>query len=493
MNAGAAARTPRRIVVIHTDAQAHDFLECGGYPGFRTPNLSRLAARGTRFTRAYACNGVCVPSRASLMTGRYPIAHGVMNNHMNLHPDEPRMGRLFADAGFATGYFGKTHFGNNNADMAGEGWSESFLVSDYNRHLAVHGCGVRYPEKSLSHPLGLRYWQAGPSDIPEELYFENVLAGCALDFVSRHRDRDFLCFLSMVAPHGPFSPPERFLRMFRPGDIPLRPRSAEELQGKPPAFQRWIRQNQAYLNPAELEVFLAVMASLLALVDEQMGRILDGLESLGILEDTWIVFTSDHGDFSSAYGAIGKSWCMDDLLMRIPLIVSGPGVHPGSRLEAHVQNCDILPFLLDAAGEPRPQRMQGKSLLPLLRNPSERGREAVFACQSNEYSADRLVQSMVVHDGWKYVESFPAHPQLFDLANDPMEWVNLAGSPRCRERQEDLRDRLLQWHLGAAGGFFHPETAGFWEDETGFYNPAVFTGERIRAAGPGIRTVESRY
>ncbi|HRJ72484.1 MAG TPA: sulfatase-like hydrolase/transferase, partial [Terrimicrobiaceae bacterium] len=316
-------------------------------------------------------------------------------------------------------------------------------------------------------------------------YFERVIADRAADFVRRHRDRDFLCFLSMVAPHGPFTPPERILRGFSAGDIPLRPRSPHELEGKPPAFQRWIRQNQAYLNDAELGHFLAVMAALVALVDEQVGRILDVLEEEGIAEETLIVFTSDHGDFSSAYGVIGKSWCMDDLLLRIPLIVAGPGGLAGSSSAALVQNCDILPFLLEYSGLSCPVKVQGRSFGGSFADPSQAHRDAVFACQSNEFSGGRLVQSMVVRDGWKYVESTPECPQLFDLINDPMEWVNLAGRRDTADRELALRGDLLQWHLEVSGGFFRPEVAGFWEDETCFYNEKLFTGERIRPTIPG--------
>src|SRR5687767_1432279 len=146
------------------------------------------------------------------------------------------------------------------------------------------------------------------------------------------------------------------------------------------------------------------MAALVAMVDEQVGRILEALESWGILDDTLIVFASDHGDFSSAYGVIGKSWCMDEVLLRIRLIVSGRGGTPGTRCDGQIQNCDILPFLLDYAGLDCPSRVQGRSFKAAFSDPSRQHRDAVFACQSNEYSKGRLVQSMVIREGWKYVE-----------------------------------------------------------------------------------------
>ncbi len=235
---------PRRILLVHTDAQAHDMIGFGQALGFRTPNLERLARGGTRFTRAYACNGVCVPSRAALMTGRYPVANGVTNNFCRLAWEQPRMGRIFAHAGFVTGYFGKTHFGSPGVDMAAEGWSESFTKNDYNALLAEKVPGLRYPKAGLDPQLPLRYWQAGASMIPGPWYHETVMADQAINFLRRNRGRDHLCFLSFVAPHGPFSPPHGFYGRFSPDDIQLRPRNPHELDRKPPAFVRWIRQNQ---------------------------------------------------------------------------------------------------------------------------------------------------------------------------------------------------------------------------------------------------------
>src|SRR5690606_12381809 len=136
----AAMTAPLNILVIQTDAQHHQWLGFRGTTPVRTPHLDRLAReRAVVFDRAYSCSGVCVPSRTSLMTGRYTIGHGVVNNHTTPRPDrEPWLGRLLRDAGYRTGYFGKTHFAGNDHDMPGEGWDESFLPHDYLQYLRDH-------------------------------------------------------------------------------------------------------------------------------------------------------------------------------------------------------------------------------------------------------------------------------------------------------------------------------------------------------------------
>lgn len=460
------------IVLIHTDAQVHNFLGCAGHECLRTPHIDDLAREGTRFSSAYACSGVCVPSRASLMTGRYPIAHGVTRNEHTMPSSEVTMGQLFDAAGFATGYFGKTHYGRQ-----GDGWQRTFLQTDYKKYLSERGITATYPEKSEIRRGDVRFWNIGTSQIPAEHYFENVMAEKAELFIrdSARGERPFFCFLSNIAPHGPFTPPVPYDSLYNPDSVQLPIRDARELDDKPAEFVRWAKQNEAYLSESELRIYLAHYYALVSLVDDGVGRIVKALKECGRYENTLIVFTSDHGDFAGAYGILGKSWCMDDCLLRIPLIVKAPDCVPGQSA-ALVQNVDILPTLLEAAGITAPARMQGVSFLPIMRGDAKKSRDMVFAY--NEFSnGDRtLRQAALRHGDWKYVHSGTGHEQLYDLRSDPREVVNMAARSEQLPRLLQMKEWLLNWHVQYSGGYFAEENADIWEKRVNFYEPSLFTG-----------------
>lgn len=475
----------RNVVILHTDELVATMLGFAGDRVVRTPNIDALLRDGgIAFDNAYTCNGVCVPSRASLMTGRYPTAHGVVNNNIPLPPAEETLGRLFAGAGYATGYFGKTHFGWDDGAMPAQGWQESFLWhGQYNEYLAQQGVPVRYPEKQ---PLNnrLRYWPVGASRIPLEHYFEKVMADRAVDFIRRHRGGPFLCFYAAVAPHGPFTPPAPYDTMYSPEAVTPPPRFDDELDGKPPATVRWIRQNQLYLNDEELRIYLAAAYGLISLVDDCVGRVVAALREEGLYDDTLILFTSDHGDFGGRFGIIGKSWSSVEHLMRVPLVLSMPGLRQASRRTAALtDNTDILPTLLDFAQVPVPAKTQGISLLPVVRGEKASVRDAAYAYGQFEYSGGMMAQSMVRTGDWKLLRTQDGFAELYDLGRDPWERRNLALDAAHAATRAELERRLLDWHLAATGGYFRVGRAAFWEDETCFYDASRFCGERIAPRG----------
>lgn len=470
----------KNILLIQVDAQLHSALGCMGNDLVATPHLDALSGKGTLFTKAYSCSGVCVPARASLMTGRYTIGHGVTNNHITLPKNEKTMGQFFADNGYVNGFFGKTHFGvPDDRDLCkNHGWDETFLNKNYNNYLRQEKIDAVYPEKNPVKRR-TRYWGAGESRIPAEHYFENVIADRACDFMAKNAARNFLCYVSNIAPHGPFTPPEPYNSMYSPEDIKLAPRSAGELEGKPEQFRRWVVQNQEYLTEKELRIMMAVTYGLITLVDSNVGKLVTTLKENGLYDNTLIVFLSDHGDFNSKYGIIGKSWCMDDVLLRIPLIISHPQHREGLKKDALVQNVDILPTLLEFAGIPGEKKMHGKSMMPLLEGKSDSIREAVYAYDQARCSCQNLYKSMVRNCSWKYVYSGSFGSELYNLGQDPNEWENLSGREEVRNIELFLKDKLLEWHVGSSGLFYKPENAGFWEDQTCFYDASKFCGERI--------------
>jgi arylsulfatase A-like enzyme len=469
------------ILIIQTDAQHHAWLGFRGAPGLRTPHLDALAKRSVTFRRTYSCSGVCVPSRVSFMTGRYPIGHGVMNNNIARRPDtEPTLGQLLRDAGYTTGCFGKTHFAGNDQDLSDDGWSHAFTKHEYAAYLRQQGIAATYPEKREVDRLPVRYWTVGGSRIPRGHYFEPVIAREAAAFIEAHHRRPFACYVSHVAPHGPFTPPPPYDRLYSPADMVLPPRQDGEFDGMPPLARQWIRQNQKYLNDDELRIWLATVYGLISMVDDNVGLLLDSLRRCGVLDRTLIVFLSDHGDFAGRYGILGKSWCMTDDLLRIPLIIGAPGIEPRDS-DALVQSIDATATVLDWAGVPESSRRHGRSLMPLLTGRTANHRPRVFACDQSEFSGGRLHLSMVRDERWWYVESTGSHRELYDMELDPLQRRNLAALPEQQRRCDELRGQLLQWHLEHSGGFFEPRNAGFWEDQTLFYDEQRFCGERIAA------------
>lgn len=470
--------TPPNILVLHTDAHCHHHLGCAGNPDIRTPNIDALAASGTYFRNAYACSAVCGPSRACLMTGRYPIAHGRINNFGSLPATEETMGSLFAKAGYRNGYFGKTHYGRQNNQMEAEGWERTFLVDDYNAYLKAQGLAFEYP-RNLVAKSRTRYWKMGTGKIPMEHYFEPVLGAQAADFMTKVDKQPFLCVLSMMAPHGPFCPPPPYDDAYDPAALTLFPRGAHELAKKPKGFVRWVEQNRKYLDEEEQRTFLAITYGMIQMVDDVVGRVVQQLKDSGQYDNTLIVFASDHGDYATKYGILGKSWCLDDVLVRIPFIISHPAHQTTSRAsDALVENVDILPTLLECAGAAVPELTQGQSLLPILDGRREQVKDAAYCFHSSEDGGGRLALSMVRTGQWKLVQADTGEDQLFDLDDDPYEWDNRIDDPACREVRDTLRLQLLRWHIAHSGQFYRPEYARYWADETLFYDETRFNGER---------------
>lgn len=471
--------THRNVLILHTDAQMWSWLGKLSGGQFFTPHLDALAATSVHFRQAHACSGVCVPSRAALMTGRHPVATGVVSNNQVLPDSERTLGRYFSEAGYETAYFGKRHYGRDHHPAREDGWEHFFGKQDYDSVLVRAGIPHRYPEKSLPQTRA-RYWTLGASQIPEACYFETILANETLSFLDRRdQTRPFLCFLSMVAPHGPFTPPEPFASRFSPEKMLLAPRDAAELNGKHPATIRWIRQNQKYFNEGELREFLAMQAALMALADAQVGRVLAKLDDLGLAEETLVVFASDHGDFGTGYGMIGKSWAMLDPLLRIPLLMRLPGGRPGCVFDGMVENIDILPTVMEWANLPKDANIQGTSLVPILRGESCEGRKAVFAFNECEYSGGRVSFASIRLPRWRYTLASDGFEELYEAEEDPWHWRNLAGTKELVAEQAALGRELLRCMTNRAGSSFDRAAASFWEDETLFYDESRYTGERI--------------
>lgn len=430
---GPAAPTRRpNVLVFFTDQQRWDTTGLHGNPMGLTPALDRLAADGVSVDRSFTCQPVCAPSRASLQTGQYPTTTGVFRNGLRLPRDTPTLARAFRDAGYATGYIGKWHLAGGRTvnpvpeeDRAGyEYWLAANLLeftSDAYETTLYDGDGT-------SHHF--------------DGYRADALGTAAIDFIERERDggrdryRPFFLFLSFLEPHHQNSR----------DDYPA-PTGYSDRYDDP-----WVPPDLAALGGGNWAQNLPGYYGMVRRLDEVLDRVVSVLERRGELDDTVILFTSDHGcHFKTRNSEYKRS--VHDASVRVPTVLRGPGgLRGGVRLPDLVAHVDLPPTLLQAAGLPVPPQMQGRSLLPLLHDSAPDWPQEVLI-QISESEVARALRT----NRWKYAATAPnADPwndpradhyqdaYLYDLHSDPHELTNLAADPAYAEVRAELRQRLVQ-------------------------------------------------
>lgn len=409
------------VIVFFTDQQRFDTTGVHGNPMGLTPNFDRIAQMGTHVANAFTCQPLCGPSRAALQTGRYATATGVFRNEINLDPEIPTLGRVFAENGYRTGYIGKWHLAGGDPvppDM--RGGYEEWLAAN---HLEFVSDAY---DTRLTDGDGVEHRLPG--------YRVDAMTDAAIRYIDAHKEDPFLLFVSFLEPH----------HQNHTDDYPAPTGYREELQKRlwtPPDLQT-LQGTSSWHLPGYY--------GMVKRLDEALGRLLDAVKSLGLEDDTIVLFTSDHGCHFKTRNDEYKRSCHESSI-RVPLALTGPGFDSGGRVRALVNNTDIAPTLIDAAGIPVPESMQGRSILPLLRNPKSEWREETFV-QISETETGRAIRTA----RWKYAVTAPYDAEqsgaaeyeekaLYDLENDPYELVNLIGMPAFAAVTDDLRARLLDW------------------------------------------------
>jgi arylsulfatase len=431
-----------------TDQQRFDTIGALGNPHVHTPTLDRLVAEGVAFTHAYCQSPICTPSRASFLTGRYPSAVRV-NTNGNTHfpPEEPLVTRRLAEAGYRGGLAGKLHLAGafHGREPRVEDGYDFFRYShaprpdlprghDYTDWLVAQGAD---PAQLLRVP---HYRQAGimepsPSqdNVPPVLHQTTWCTEQAIEFVEETRGRSWFLSVNPFDPHPPYNPPWDFYRRFDPQTLPG------------PHFRESDLTHQALLGgvdfqttprrPEEIQAqkIQALYYAMIEQIDEQLGRLLDALERTGQREDTVVIFTSDHGEALGDHGLTLKGCRFFDGLTRVPLIWSWPGrFRGGLRSDGLVELTDIAPTLLELAGIPVPERMQGRSLLPILTGaaPPDSHRDFV-RCEYHDALDEphKSFGTMYRDRRWKLnVYHDAGLGELYDLARDPSEFDSLWDS-----------------------------------------------------------------
>lgn len=417
-----ATRRPN-ILIIYPDQWRADALGCAGDPVVRTPHLDRLARAGLRCTHAFVANPVCTPSRGSFMTGRYPHTTGVTHNEAPLSVGEVCFAESLAAAEYRTGYIGKWHL---------DGDPRPGFVPSERRHgwyyWAAFNRGHRYYD-------GV-YFRDTPEELPTPGFEPDYQTDLAIDFLTTATpsDQPFCLLLAWGPPHTPLEPPARHRDTYRPIEMPL-PASV------PPAVAEQARAERARYY------------GLITALDDNVGRLLDALDRLGLTDDTIVLFTSDHGDALGEHGRFRKTIPYDEAT-RVPCIVRWPGHAPAdATTDAFWHSVDVAPTLLSLCGVAPVARTQGVDLASVVLGGGTGPREAVYM-EGRVVSPPDSAGSQPAHPlagDWRALRTRDAllatdldgRPTLlFDLRADPLAQQNLAGRPEGRNMEEALLTRL---------------------------------------------------
>ena len=464
----AARRDRPHILFLMTDQHRADCTGADGNRVVRTPHIDRIAREGVLFRRAYSSTPTCTPARTALLTGLSPWHHGMLGmiGMAERYPLEKP--HALRDAGYYTMSVGKQHF---NPMRNGHGYHRMVLDEHCVCGLGPQGVAAS-PQRMLErcdyeswfwseaphldpHATEL-WWNDYPARafaLPERLHATRWTGDTAVNFLNGYQGgQPFFLKVSFIRPHSPYDPPGRFMKMYQ--DAPL-----------PEAFAgRWAARNEARnsdrddiwrgkLSPAEIRRSRQGYYGSVSYVDEQVGRILEALEKRGLLDETLILFTSDHGDMTGDHNLWRKSYAYESsarvpMLMRWPTgLISAPR---GQVMDQPVELRDVLPTFLEAAGRPAPRPIDGRSLLSLVKSRGAGWREFIDLEHNICYSPENHWNALT--DGrWKYIfHALHGEEQLFDLASDPHELQDLAGEPAREGELRRWRQRLVE-HFAERG------------------------------------------
>jgi arylsulfatase len=463
MGRGVVTEQPN-VVFILADQHRWDFMGGESNGVTLTPNLDRLAVAGTRFRAAYCTAPLCCPSRAAIASGRYGMNTGCFTNLHQLPPHTPTFVQQFRHAGYRTCAVGKTHMeihaydsdlcsDRHRALMDSLGWDEICETSGddmfrtgircaYSDFLRAHGrlddalafydhWGYFMDPTQRGDP-GFR---SHTWTLPEMFHGTAFIGEQALTWLrERDRERPFFLQVGFAAPHSPVAPVAGYLDPYRdteetePWDDP-----------SPPA---WL--------PAGRTGYRAMISQ----VDAYVGAIRDCLAEQGVLDDTIVVYTADHGEMAGDHGRFGKTTFYEGSV-RVPMLFAGPGIGAGQESAALVEVLDAGKTLNELCGVAHHALDQGRSLAPILTGERTQHRETVYA----EMGCDRMLRDGRHKLAWgepsfdarklgrlhldKPVNIPPSPPALYDLVADPHELQNLAGLPEHRAALQAMQERLL--------------------------------------------------
>ncbi len=458
------------VLVLYTDQQRWDALGAAGNPDILTPNLDRLATSGTMFSHHFVQNPVCMPSRASFLSGRYPATLGITHMGVPLPEDVRLLPHYLGQYGYRTANIGKLHalphanrdhrlphpaYGFDHLEISDEPGPYEDAYRAWVRHkdpAALDQVSLRLPPMShawqqimgiadgIVHPRNGQPKRAVPFPAPAGLTHTAFVAEQTRAFIEGQGSQPWLCVAGFYSPHSPWVVPQAFLDLYDPAMLTLPSEAVRTALA--PSWRRTETSDAGSVSVPgddELRSVIHGYYAMVSEVDHHVGQILDLLDDRGLTDSTMVVFTSDHGEWLGRYGRYGKGHPGDDAVTRVPLIIRNPAAmgNATALVETIVEAVDVLPTVLDAVAIQVPPILQGLSLLPLIRG------EPV----DTEHDDSAITE----HSGWKslrtrthrYLIHDSGEEALYDLDADPDGLADMSGSAQASGALEEHRHRLL--------------------------------------------------
>ncbi len=469
-----SARRPPNLLFLWTDEQRADTMSVYGNRKIHAPALNRLAGNSFVLQNAYVSQPVCTPSRSTVMTGLWPHTTGCRQNNIPL-PEQARcFPELLADSDCRTGYFGKWHLGDEI--FAQHGFEEWRSTEDGYRKF-YRSSRDQTKKSDYWHFLkGLGYEPDSEGDYSRNFAARRPIDHCkpkflereACHFLDRHQRDRFVLYVNFMEPHMPFFGPLN--DEYDPAAVDLPANFSDPLEEDEPLRDRLIREGYLQTGQDGIELkeeagwrrLIANYWGLVTLVDRSVGEILKTLETLGLAENTIVVYTSDHGDMMGSHRLVAKT-VMYEEAVRVPWLMRVPWLKQAQRLiQGNFSQIDLVPTLLDLMGRPVPESLPGRSLLPILKG--ERRQEGDVFIQWNaaaetlppspqipaveediRRAAASNTRTVITKDGWKLCLRDGDKSQLFDLRRDRAETQNLFYSGEHREVIRNLERRIQAW------------------------------------------------
>ncbi len=447
-----AAKRPN-ILFLFPDQMRAQAMGCMGNPDVKTPNLDKLAKEGILFRNTFANTPVCCPARANILTGKYANKNGMIANDLRLRESETTIAELLGGAGYRTGFIGKWHL-DGGPRMPG-------YVPPGERRQGFEFWAAN--EVSHQH-FDTQYFRDSDEPIPVKTFEPEVWTDLGIEFLrgTEQDGRPFFLTIQMGPPHNPYLAPEKYMAMYAPEKLTMRPNwdgeAAEAPGSKVPGRKD-----------------LAAYYAMITAVDDQVGRILDELQKLGLAEDTVILFSSDHGDMMGSQGMRLKRKPWEESI-RVPGIVRYPREGRGGlETDALFTHVDFAPTLLSLCGVEAPSEMQGLNLTPVILGKAEAGPESAFFQIFGPYDGGEVIA------GWRgvrtprymYARYENAPWVLYDLDQDPYELKNLADDPGAADIRADLEGKLEEW-MRKTGDSWALDWTEKVEDKGRLYRHQVF-------------------
>jgi arylsulfatase A-like enzyme len=408
------------VIVFFTDQQRWDTTGVHGNPMALTPNFDRMAKNGTHAFHSFTCQAVCAPARACLQTGLYATQTTVYRNGLALPAGAKTLAHHFCEGGYHTAYIGKWHLADRDPVVADQRGGYEYWL----------GANIL---EFVSRPYNTILYDSENRTVELPGYRVDAMTDAAIRYIDTHRSHPFYLFLSYLEPHhqnhlDDFVPPDGY---------------RERYTGA------WVPPDLAALGGSTHQHIAGYYGTVKRL-DEALGRLLDALHSLDLMDNTIVLFTSDHGcHFKTRNGEYKRS-CHESSV-RVPTALRGPGFDGGGTVQQLVSIVDLPPTLLDAVGLPVPEEMEGCSILPLLSKGDHAWPEEIFV----QISESQVARAVRTHR-WKYSVTSPdadgwsdpaadnyVEEHLYDLRSDPYELTNLIGLSSHREVAELMKERLV--------------------------------------------------